>query len=90
MQRPRNKREPARRDSAPGPDEEPHKDMTSRFLDRSRSSQPLADDQFIRSRRELILRIKDQIRKGEYETEEKLSIAIDRLIDDVLRRRNGG
>jgi len=39
-------------------------------------------------RRKKIQRIKNEIQRGIYETDEKLAIAIDRLVEDVLRRRN--
>ena len=50
--------------------------LRANFADRPRTS-----------RSERIRQIREQIRKGEYESEEKLNIAIDRLIHDVLRRR---
>ncbi len=34
-------------------------------------------------RRELVSRIKEEIKRGQYETPEKLDIAIDRLLEDL-------
>jgi len=89
MHRKKGARRSARRESGPSREEEPDKDTHLRFAGRRimllRANSADRPDSISRSER--IRRIKDQIRKGEYETEEKLKIAIDRLIADALKRR---
>jgi len=77
-----NKREP-RSESDEGPD----KDLSSRYANRFSSLRNMAPRRTRRAlRRRKIQRIKDEIQRGVYETEEKLAIAIDRLVEDVRRR----
>ena len=88
MHRTKDGRRSASHEAGPSSDDEPDKDSHLRFAGR-RIMLLRANfaDRPRTSRSERIRRIKDQIRKGEYESEEKLNIAIDRLIEDVLRRR---
>ena len=88
MHRTKDGRRSASHEAASGSDDEPDKDSHLRFAGR-RIILLRANfaDRPRTSRSERIRRIKDQIRNGEYESEEKLNIAINRLIKDALRRR---
>ena len=89
MHRHRKTKRSSRRESDGISKEEPDKDAASRFgcrgeslpNERARRADKLA-------RRRKIQKIRHEIQRGVYETEEKLAIAIDRLIDDTVRRRN--
>jgi anti-sigma28 factor (negative regulator of flagellin synthesis) len=66
--------------------EDPDRDMRSRSVNRlgAKGAKPgKRTSNVLRSQK--IQRIKDEIRRDVYETDEKLNIAIDRLIEDVLR-----
>gem|GEM_PF-4215857 len=70
-------------------DETPDKDLNSRYANRFGCSRNIVPRRTRRAlRRKKIQRIKNEIQRGIYETDEKLAIAIDRLVEDVLRRRN--
>jgi len=87
MKRHKNTNRSPRRESDSDSDENPDKDTLSRF-----SNQPLGSirEKALKradrgDRRRKIQRIREEIRRGEYETKEKLAIAIDRLIEDYRR-----
>jgi len=83
--RSKNERSPGRK-PAPEPEEDPDKDTRSRFANSSRGGD--AETRTIQTlRQERIQKIKEDIRNGVYESDEKLTIAIDRLIEDVLRQK---
>ena len=83
--RSKNERSPGRRPT-PEPEEDPDKDTRSRFANSSRGGD--SETRIIQTlRQERIQKIKEDIRNGVYESDEKLTIAIDRLIEDVLRQK---
>jgi len=85
MKRKSRNEKPSHGKAAPEPEEDPDKDTRSRFANRMREND--ADARITRAlRRQRIRKIKEDIRNGVYESDEKLTIAIDRLIEDVLRQ----
>jgi len=89
MQRHRKKRQSSSCESDVNSNEDPDKVTPTRFAcpaepppaERLRNADRL-------SRRRRIQKIRDEIKRGVYETEEKLAIAIDRLLDVAGCRRN--
>lgn len=89
MHRHRKTKQSSRRESDGILNEEPDKDSTLRFGCRAESPRNGGAKRADKlARRRKIQKIRDEIKRGAYETEEKLAIAIDRLIDDAARRRN--
>ena len=88
MHRHRKTTRSSRPESDQDSSEDPDKDTGSRS---ERSAESLRNERLKMAgktqRRRKIQRIRDEIKRGVYETEEKLAIAIDRLIGDVNRRR---
>jgi len=83
MNRHNKKSKPVRRKKPSAKEENPPKEMYSQSANQLKAYRAKLSSRI--ERRDRIARIKDEIRRGTYETPEKLKVAVERLLAELIK-----